>query len=289
MSIRYREITLSDSEMAKAVLALAGTAFGHIGGLEGLLRLIRMPEAEMQPLCLGAFLEEVLIGFLACTPHRFRFQNNPLTLYQPAWAVTSEEHRGKGIFRTLINTAEEVLAPRGAAGMFASPNPLSGPVFTGPLGFKNLGSLIVATSWRSRGISETGHLQTDPNSFQPVAEDLLAWQSRRLGEGTVRYLQDEGGNFIWVKKRMVNKLGAQVSYWLPGGMGVDNPRTLRELLKKIPAPRLALFFMTQQSRYRSFFSFKRPSKSLYLVWKSYDKNLPHHPPFDAMMGLFDHF
>ncbi|MEZ4685066.1 MAG: hypothetical protein R3B47_03100 [Bacteroidia bacterium] len=289
MSFRYREIQLSDPEMAKAVLALAGAAFGHIGGLAGLRRLIEMPEAGVAPLCLGAFFEDKLAGFLACTPHRFTYENDRLLLYQPAWAVTGEAFRGKGIFRNLIQTAEAILAPQGAGGMFASPNPRSGPVFTGPLGFSHLGHLLIGTAWGGRGIARLGRVEEYPGHFRPVEDDLLAWQHRRLGEGAISFQQDKDGNFIWAKKRSLNKMGTEVTYWLPGGINAKDPEALKSLLKAMPYPRLGLFFMTASSRYRSFFAYKKPSKSLYLVWKSYDKNLPHHPPFDAMMGLFDHF
>lgn len=289
MIFRYREIQLSDSDMAKAVLALAGTAFGHIGGLDGLLRLINMPEAGVEPLCLGAFYEDKLAGFLACTPHRFELEQSPLLLYQPAWAVTGEAFRGKGLFRNLIHTAEEVLKPQGAGGMFASPNPLSGPLFTGPLAFEQLGELLVAPVWQGRGLRDSEKVMEQTGSLRPIESDLLAWQRRRLGDEAVFYNKDEEGNAIWAKKRTIKKWGVPVSYWLPGGIVADTPQGLRHLLKSMPGPALQLFFLTEQSRFRSFFKIQRPSSSLYLVWKSYDKNIPHHPPFDAMMGLFDHY
>jgi predicted N-acetyltransferase YhbS len=289
MSFRYREIELSDPDMAKAVLALAGRAFGHVGGLHDLKKLIHMPESGKEPLCLGAFWENTLVGFLACTPHRFLFERAPLLLYQPAWAVTDYEHRGKGIFRSLIQQAEEVLKGDGVGGMFASPNPLSGPVFTGPLGFSHLGPLMVGTSVGNNGIVKSELTDVSTHRFAPVVEDLLAWQRRRLGDETIFYQKDEEGNSIWARKRYMKKLGIQVPYWLVGGLEARHSEALGELLSTFPRPWLRLFFMTKNSRYLPFFKHVRPSTSQYLVWKSYDKNLPHHPSFDAMMGLFDHY
>ena len=289
MSVLIREITLDQPEMAKAVIALATTAFGPSIRLESLRALIEMPEAGKPPLCLGAFHDDELTGFLGCTPHRFIYHGAQVLLYQPAWAVTSAAWRGKGIFTSLIQHAKEILKKDGAGGMFASPNPKSGPVFTGPLGFNKLGALRIGMVLATWGIRKNGHPMPKSDSLSAQDEDLFAWQGRRLGTNNIKLVKDNDGNQLWARKRSLRKLGITIPYWLVGGVSTYDPAILKGLLKQLKGPALRLFFYTDQSASASLFRFSRLSKGNYLVWKSYGNGLPDAPSFNCMMGVFDHF
>lgn len=289
MSFEYALVDLEENTMAKAVVALTTTAFGLSTGISEMKRLIEMPESGVLPLSLGAFRDDVLVGFLACTPHRFMYKQEPVLVYQPSWAVTDPAWRGKGVFRNLITEAGKILREQGAAGMFASPNPKSGPVFTGPLGFQHMGPLEVGTVVGSKGLKLGIQIDHVQGALNPIDEDLLAWQKRRLGDEAVRVIEDEKGNRIWARQKYVKKLGIAVPYWLIGGVIADSANTLATLLKQLDGPQLRLFFLTPNSSIKNWFHHRRQSNSNYLVWKAYGDTLPENLTFDCMMGVFDHY
>ncbi|MFK7971861.1 MAG: GNAT family N-acetyltransferase [Bacteroidia bacterium] len=289
MSYAIRTLSLDDKNMAKAVVALTTTAFAASINVEQLLNLVQMPEAGVEPLYLGAFHQGSIVGFLACTPHRFSYDGALTLLYQPAWAATDPNWRGKGIFRSLISEASEILAAQGAGGMFASPNPRSGPVFTGPLGFEDGGYLPVGTVMGSKGLKAHKATERPQGSLQPYEADLLHWQQRRLGKGVIDIIEDEDGNRLWGRTKRMKKWGAIVPYWLVGGLEGDRSKLDSLLRQANHIPTLKLFFFTPKSEIGSRFQFVKKSNSNYLVWKSYNNGLPTMPQFDCMMGVFDHF
>lgn len=157
--------------------------------------------------------------------------------FQSCWSATRSSFRGKGLFTKIINTAKSLLSGRGQF-IFGFPNEVSGPIFTGKLGFRMTPMRRVVMGARG-GAALLGHQISASRLYESLSEPLLvrfdqhacaAWKVAEHGERLVQV--EHNTNFLWGIRSQRRILGSDVSTLLVGGCEINKPKLMGRLIQQ---------------------------------------------------------
>lgn len=245
-----------------------------------------------EPLYLGAFEGEQLVGFNAYIPHDCIWKGEPQVFYQSCWSAVASAHRGKKIFFRLQKEAREPLRSRGALGILGLPNEKSGPILTGPLTYENHGgyrrkTLLLPAFWPKIKKSYTA----SKKALTPDNGQLLRLKQQERNKKILCY-KDKEGNCIWGKFAKVQKGGIKLSHFLVGGICATENTDLRGLVRgcadKFDVNTMS-FLYHQSSDFAQLFQKDAPSNSGYLCWYPLNVRREAIQKFNFWVGLSDVF
>jgi GNAT superfamily N-acetyltransferase len=92
----------------------------------------------------GLYESEKLAGVAFITPKPFLLHGQDVMLCEIGGTETGKDFQGRGVFSTLVNHLQACAQTRGYLAMYGTPNPASGRIYMGKLGWTG------AFSWRRR-------------------------------------------------------------------------------------------------------------------------------------------
>lgn len=245
----------------------------------------------------GAYAGDRLAGVNGFIAHSILLDGALSIAYQSCWSATLPDFRGKGLFTRIINHAKDALRGR-AAFIFGFPNHLSGPIFTGKLGFREVGmARVVFATKGPRALLQSQldydrymSLLSSPTLVKFDQYENAAW--KRLEHGSSLLDFEHNTNYIWGTVATRRVAGVPVKVLLVGGCEINKPRLFGELMRAVGRKggiSLARVVSSQKSLIAS---------SSRLVWAgSGTEPFIHYPvdcatdglDFDAYTGLKDVF
>lgn len=186
---------------------------------------------------LGAYLKNELVALNIFIAHELMFNNKNIIAYQSCWSATSKNHRKKGLFSLIINSAKKLLD---GAFIFGFPNHNSGPIFLNKLGFRKIDLAKVNIPVKFFPNFFLGYyLQTITgnnkfsvkNCFIPIESELIDLKKNEYNDKIKTF--SSYNNIIWGKiKKKQTKIGT-LSFFCIGGIQVNKPKLLAPLFKEI--------------------------------------------------------
>lgn len=245
-----------------------------------------------EPLYLGAFVGNELIGFNAYMAHDCMWKGEKGVFYQSCWSAVSKAHRGKKIFLRLQKEAREPLKAQGALGILGLPNAKSGPILTGPLAYEKHGGYLRKTLLMPGLIPRANHgCRCTKDALTPDTQQLLALKQQQRDRKILCY-QDKQGNQLWGKFSKVKKMGIPLRHFLVGGVYMGEKTDFRQLIRGC-ANRFDITTMTflyhQSSDFVKLFDKAKPSDSGYLCWYPLHAGRESIQKFNFWVGLSDVF
>ncbi|MFY2763017.1 GNAT family N-acetyltransferase [Arenimonas sp. MALMAid1274] len=186
----------------------------------------------------GAYSEGRLVAVNGFIAHRILLDGCRRQAFQSCWSATAPDFRGKGLFTKIINHAKGALAGR-AAFIFGFPNHLSGPIFTGKLGFQEvaMARAVFATRGPRAMLQQQlacGRYQDALSSSSLVKFDQYenaAWKRQEYGPALIEF--EHNTNYMWGTVATRNVGGAEVKVLLVGGCEINKPRLFGELMRAV--------------------------------------------------------
>ena len=193
---------------------------------------------ESSSLYLGAFIGDEIVGFNAYISHDFIFNGEFVNCFQACLTATSSEHRRRGIYFNLRQTAIDLLRDRGTAFIFSYPNHNSGPILLKTFGFKVIGTLYIINIpnvplWADSFFTdwEGSNYLTMADSYLQNDYQLIKLKKKQYGED-IKIVSD-CGNMIWGKIAYKMLFGIRMKYFDVGGMIVEKPYSFKLCVKEI--------------------------------------------------------
>jgi GNAT superfamily N-acetyltransferase len=228
-----RELDRSD-DVIEAVFAICSGAFTNVS-----LDKLRSNWLRSHPgsTFLGAFHDGKLAavnGFLA---HPIMIKGTPSFAFQSCWSATKPDYRGKGLFTRIINEAKLLLAGR-CAFLCGFPNAVSGPIFSGKLGFHSV-PMVRNLIW-VRGTEQALQAQIDIGRWFAGLEndnlirfDQYAISDWKLAEGGGHVAVEHNTNFIWGRVGVRRIAGVKFKVLLAGGVELNKPQLFGRLMQEV--------------------------------------------------------
>ncbi len=185
---------------------------------------------------LGAYAGNRLAGANGFIAHPTMLRGQPGVAYQSCWSATHPDFRGNGLFSAIIEHAKKTL--RGRATMICGfPNSVSGPIFTGKLGFSEVP--MVRNVMVARGPERMLQAQIDvERCYQQLAKaDLVRfdqymvaeWKRKELGLISV---VEHNTNLLWGFVGTRNMAGIRTKVFIAGGIEINKPQLFGRLLQQ---------------------------------------------------------
>jgi hypothetical protein len=186
---------------------------------------------------LGAYLKDELAAVNIFISHELMYNNKTVIAYQSCWSATSKNHRNKGLFSLLINSAKKILK---GAFIFGFPNHNSSPIFLNKLGFRKveLSKINIPVKVFTdillklylKPIKPTYQLDLE-NSFISIESELIDLKTNEYKD-TIKTFGCYN-NLIWGKTgTRKTKLGNLVFFYV-GGIQINKPHLLHILFKEV--------------------------------------------------------
>jgi hypothetical protein len=157
------------------------------------------------------------------------------TAYQSCWSATLPGHRGRGHFSRIIEHAKQALRGR-AAFLCGFPNSVSGPIFTGRLGFRRYPMARVVAL--ARGPARILQAQLDVDRYYRAvdADHMVKFDQRECAgwkshEHPSLVEVEHNTNFLWGKLATRRLAGLPVHTLLVGGCEINKPHLFGRLLQ----------------------------------------------------------
>jgi hypothetical protein len=296
MTFQIREVDILDDALEQQVVRLQQVAF-KTQYKPGKIRLNTYVEKSLQPsFYLGAFEDDLLIGFLGCLAHDMEYNGKPVSAGQMVWGATDPEHRKKRVFSGLAETLKDRMRARGMAFLLGFPNHRSGPILIKQHGFRDSPLVKVQIpsvmgSWRLFLNSPAEDLNAFPDTYWQPDEQLIRLKRQEYGAEIIRV--ELGKNIIWGRVRN-RKLGPlPVRYFDVGGLRLADvsqlPQLLSKLLGQVSVHYLQLVFHHSHP-YTALFKNVRPAGgSEPLITFDLNVKTDENTRFALMLGIKDVF
>jgi hypothetical protein len=245
-----------------------------------------------EPLYLGAFDGEKLIGFNAYIAHDCVWKGEEHVFYQSCWSAVSPQYRGKRLFYRLQTEARQPLRAQGALGILGLPNEQSGPILTGPLAYENHGGYLRKTLLMPEffpGVNR--HFKSSSSTLTPDIKQLLSLKQQQHNRKILCY-EDKKGNLLWGKFAKVKKGNVKLSHFLVGGVQLTENADFRQVVRASADKfniNLMTFLYHQSADYAQLFGRGKPSDSGYLCWYPLHARREAIRKFNFWVGLSDVF
>ena len=248
-------------------------------------------------LYLAAFDGDEIVGFNAFISHDLIFNGMYINCYQSCWIVTSEEHRGKGIFPSLVETAKQILSARGAAFIFCFPNENSQPILTGKLGFREIPSL----KWQVPNIPfiRDQYLNDIDTEVSELSQNVIFQNGKQLVDLKRRIYADKlvcfdmDDSFVWGVERCGRKYGVSLHYFEIGGIYAAQSEHVKPLLRKLyeNVTGVSYFQLTASagSPFNVFFNNLKPAQTNNLIVFDLNFDTGNGTRFNFFGGVKDVF
>lgn len=235
MTYRVEEVSI-DGPYSDQIGQVVAEAFGgqSADGLAAIKRttVIDGPATSRY---FAAIKSDELIGFNAFIAHGLSLDSAAMPCYQSCWTATSPRHRGKRIFQTIINAAQEELRNEGAAAVIGWPNANSEPLFIHKLGYRRSQSLQrklpSVRPGRFVALTSPPAIGIDQNDDQLIA-------LKRRTHGDALYIHRDESGIIWGVTRKRKWRGIGIPYFDLGGIRWKSGGSARlligELERKLP-------------------------------------------------------
>lgn len=230
MEYEIRELNLGQPETNQQVSNLLRLTFSESITSEKLK--LNTSTSKGKSLYIGAFKDNELAGFNAFIQHDLYLNNVLIEAYQSCWSATHPQHRGKGIFYSIINEAKVLLKKREAGFIFGFPNANSHPIFIKKLGFKEVPlvkvqapviGFSIAFNFLLKRISAT---QNFNYSACILCSEPQQIELKRQEFGNDIKVFSSYNNSLWGKKRVKHVKGFKLNYFSVGGLIVNKPHLL---------------------------------------------------------------
>lgn len=245
-----------------------------------------------QPLYLGAFKGDELIGFNAYMAHDCTWLGEKHVFYQSCWSTVSKQHRGERLFLRLQKEAREPLKAQGALGILGLPNEKSGPILTGPLAYENHGGYLRKTLFMPGLLPRVNRRCLGTQAALTANTQQLLSLKQQQRDRKIMCYEDKSGNQLWGKFAKVKKGNVQLSHFLVGGVHLTEKADFRQVVRAC-ANKFDILVMTflyhQSADYASLFNRGKPSNSGYLCWYPLEAGRERIQTFNFWVGLSDVF
>jgi hypothetical protein len=235
MEFKVRELQRNEKSM-RGVVEICSQSFG--GMADNQLKRLRTNWFDSSPesVFFGAFIGEKLVAVNGFIAHVMLVNGQRGIAYQSCWSATLQEFRGNGLFSKIIEYAKFTF--RGSAAfIFGFPNKVSGPIFVGKLGFREIP--IVRAVFMTRG--PVALLQSQISSsvcFRLLADANLVkfdqWQNsdwKRFEHGADLVEVEHNTNYLWGTVAVRSVAGVKVRVLIAGGCEINKPLLFGELLR----------------------------------------------------------
>ena len=289
-----KEIDIQDENSRKEITDLVNEVFNMKLSDEEII--LNTYTRNKKSIYLGAFLNNTLAAVNIFISHELQYNNKNIIAFQSCWSATSKDHRGKGLFPLIINTAKERLK---GAFIFGFPNENSYPIFLKKLGFREipltkinipvkfLPNLFLGSYLKS----VKNNYQLDvKNSFLPVESELIELKENECQNKIKRY--GSYNNLIWGKiEKRKTRIG-NLNFFCVGGIQVNKPHLLRlvfrEIIKKEKIDFIQIIGSSNSSFWDLFKNIKEAPKTEPLI--IYDLDIDtKDSKFNFVSGIKDVF
>ncbi len=296
MEYQIKPVDITDADVLPKVNGLLRRTFDIDIG-DGKLAATTQSCGRFDSLYLAAYRHDEVIGFNAFISHDLILNGSLINCYQSCWVATSLEHRSKGIFQSIANTATEILSSRGAAFIFCFPNGNSRPILIGKLGFREIPSL----KWQVPNISIVRDLYVNKVecSVPNLSENVIFQNGRQLVDLKRRIYGDElvylelDDSFIWGVRRERKKYGVNLQYFEIGGVFLIEASHMKKLFRKLyqQVKNIDYFQLTTSvgSPFNKFFKRLRPARTNHLIVFDLNLNTKADLRFNFFGGVKDVF
>jgi hypothetical protein len=252
--------------------------------------------SKNKSLYLGAFINGELVGFNAYISHDFICNNELVNCFQACWSATSPQHRNKGIYYNLRETAKYLLKEKGAAFIFCYPNQNTKNILLNSLGFKVIGTLYIINILNLRFLidslfnkwRESYNLLMKDSYFQNDYQ-LIQLKKQQYGDD-IKIISDNE-NMVWGKIHYKKRYGLRIKYFEVGGMIVNNPHGFKCFVEKLMADCKVTFIqfaIHSSSCFRKLFKkYKIYNEEPLMIYELNGKHLEKR--FNLFSGVRDTF
>lgn len=248
---------------------------------------------------LAAIENERVIGFNSFTAHELICDEELVLAFQSGYSATDPEHRGRGIFVNIIETAKTLLRKEGAAFIFGWPNPNSRTILTKRLGFQERATvkrLIILTPlastmgcycrWRRCQSYDV------PSGYQQNDHQLLRLKSKKYRDRLEAWNFEE--NLVWGVIRTERKKGVPVRIFDTGGLVIHNPHLLHGFIRGFAQNLLGrgvLFWRVSGESTNAYFDYLNRARELeapepFIIF-DFDQRTDSSTRFDFFAGIKD--
>ena len=296
MEYQIKQVDLANTDELEKVIGLLKRTFGDHADAQKLAATTQIP-GKFDSLYLAAVDHDEIVGFNAFISHDLILNGNIINCYQSCWIATCEEHRGKGIFRSLTMEASDLLSKRGAAFIFCFPNENSRPILTEKLGFREIGSL----KWQVPNVPIVRdlHLNEPECDVAAMSENVVFQNGKQLVDLKRKIYGDEllvlehEESHIWGVTRCKQKFGATLKYFEIGGVYVTDACHLKKLFQDLyrTVRNVEYFQLTTSdgSPFNRFFRHLRPAQTNDLIVSDLNLNTRENVAFNFFGGVKDVF
>ncbi len=218
---------------------------------------------QQKSIHLAAIKHDQIIGFNAFIHHEFYVEGKSISGYQSSWSVVDERYRGKKILQNLLQEAKKILAQNNAHYFFGYPSPVTHPIWTQRLDFKEYNSFklqipnfeFIIKSYLSKSKQSIENLES--NSVLQNNQELFEWKKKKHGDLLRKF--EHGNSYIWgvIRTRRVKFWPFAIKYFDIGGIELKNTADIYPLFRQITRLRGVYYIQSvvpDCNRYNALFS-----------------------------------